>query len=285
MTHVIREPADFRPACDKARAAGHRVGLVPTMGALHAGHLSLIEEAKRRADFVVVTIFVNPLQFAEGEDLDRYPRTMQSDLARCRQLGVDLVFAPDPEAMYPAGFETLVSLKETTRPLEGVFRPTHFDGVTTVVTKLFNLTGPCVAVFGRKDYQQWKILSRLARDLDMPINVVGSPIIREDDGIALSSRNRYLSPAERQRALAIVTGLRAAFDAWETGERNPGVLRETVAASVNERFDRVDYVAAVDPDTLGPVDGPSDRLLLAVAAHLGTTRLIDNVVLGEDPRP
>ena len=285
MTAVVREPADFRRACDEARDRGQRVGLVPTMGALHTGHLSLIDAANARADFLAVTIFVNPLQFGEGEDLDRYPRTMEADLEGCRARGVDVVFAPDPEAMYPEGFQTQVSLSEVTKPLEGEFRPGHFDGVTTVVTKLFNLTGPSVAVFGRKDYQQWKILSRLVHDLDMPIEVVGCAIIREADGLALSSRNRYLSDSERKRALGIVTGLRAAYDAWTHGERNPDALRALASAPVEARFDRIDYVAATDPETLGAPEDPDSRLLLAVAAHLATTRLIDNVVLGEDARP
>jgi len=285
MTTVVREPADFRQACDDARASSHRVGLVPTMGALHLGHLSLIDEAKKRADFIAATIFVNPLQFAPDEDLDRYPRTFESDLAGCRERGVDLVFAPEPESMYPAQFQTQVSVGELTKPLEGEFRPAHFDGVTTVVAKLFNLTGSCAAMFGRKDYQQWKILSRLALDLDMPIEVVGCPIVREPDGLALSSRNRYLSASERERALGIVSGLRRAYDAWTEGERNSDTLRSLAGEQVRSEFDSVDYVAAVDPETLVTAAEPPTRLLIAVAAHLGTTRLIDNVVLGEDPRP
>ena len=285
MTTVVREPADFRQACDDARASSHRVGLVPTMGALHLGHFSLIDEAKKRADFIAATIFVNPLQFAPDEDLDRYPRTFESDLAGCRERGVDLVFAPEPESMYPARFQTQVSVGELTKPLEGEFRPAHFDGVTTVVAKLFNLTGPCAAMFGRKDYQQWKILSRLALDLDMPIEVVGCPIVREPDGLALSSRNRYLSASERERALGIVSGLRRAYDAWTEGERNSDTLRSLAGEQVRSEFDSVDYVAAVDPETLVTAAEPPTRLLIAVAAHLGTTRLIDNVVLGEDPRP
>ena len=285
MTTVVREPADFRQACDDARASSHRVGLVPTMGALHLGHFSLIDEAKKRADFIAATIFVNPLQFAPDEDLDRYPRTFESDLAGCRERGVDLVFAPEPESMYPARFQTQVSVGELTKPLEGEFRPAHFDGVTTVVAKLFNLTGSCAAMFGRKDYQQWKILSRLALDLDMPIEVVGCPIVREPDGLALSSRNRYLSASERERALGIVSGLRRAYDAWTEGERNSDTLRSLAGEQVRSEFDSVDYVAAVDPETLVTAAEPPTRLLIAVAAHLGTTRLIDNVVLGEDPRP
>lgn len=285
MTRVVRMPADFRQACDDARRSGQTVGLVPTMGALHDGHLSLIDAAKARADFVAVTVFVNPLQFAEGEDLNRYPRTFDEDLAGCRARDVDLLFAPEPAAMYAEGFQTLVRVGEMTRPLEGKFRPSHFDGVTTVVTKLFNLTGPSVALFGRKDYQQWKILSRLARDLDIPVDVVGCPIVREVDGLALSSRNRYLGADERRRALGIVVGLRTAFDAWDQGERSPETLRSLAATPVEARFDRVDYVAVADPETLGPATTGASRLLLAVAAHLGTTRLIDNVVLGEDARP
>ena len=285
MSRVVRKPAEFRRACEDARAAQRRVGLVPTMGALHEGHFSLIEQAKSRADFIALTIFVNPLQFAPGEDLERYPRTFESDLAGCRERGVDLVFAPDPSSMYPEHFQTEVSVGEISKPLEGEFRPTHFDGVTTVVAKLFNLTGPCTAMFGRKDYQQWKVLYQMAADLDMPIEVVGCPIIREPDGLALSSRNRYLSPTDRERALAIVSGLRPAPDAWHKGERHVDALRALVAKPVEQAFDRVDYVAAVDPDTLSVPGESSDTLLIAVAAHLGATRLIENVVLGQDPCP
>jgi len=285
MTTRVREPADFRRACEDARAGSSKVGLVPTMGALHEGHFSLIDEAKQRADFVAVTIFVNPLQFGPGEDLDRYPRTLESDLAGCRERGVDLVFAPDPGSMYPAQFQTQVSIEELTKPLEGECRPAHFDGVTTVVAKLFNLAGPCAAMFGRKDYQQWKILSRMAHDLDMPIEVVGCPIVRELDGLALSSRNRYLSASERKRALGIASGLRRAHGAWCEGERSPDMLRSLAEEPVQLEFDRVDYVAAVDPETLVTSAESPSRLLIAVAAHLGATRLIDNVVVGEDPRP
>jgi len=285
MTTVVREPAEFRRACDDARRASRRIGLVPTMGALHAGHLSLIDEASRRADFLAVTIFVNPLQFAPGEDLQRYPKTLEDDLGGCRRRGVDVVFAPDTGAMYPEGFQTQVCVAGVTKPLEGVFRPSHFEGVTTVVAKLFNLAGPCAAVFGRKDYQQWKVLSRMVEDLDMPIEVIGCPIVREPDGLALSSRNRYLSTNDRHRALAVVAGLRAAHDAWEHGERKPAVLESAAAAPVAATFDRIDYVAAVDPETFEPPATSPERLLIAAAAHLGSTRLIDNVVLGEDERP
>jgi pantoate--beta-alanine ligase len=285
MTRVISEPAELRQACDEARRTGRQVGLVPTMGALHAGHHSLIDAATERAECLVVTLFVNPMQFAANEDLGRYPRTFDSDLRNCEQHGVDILFAPSPEAMYPAGFQSRVLVESLTQPLEGQFRPEHFAGVTTVVSKLFNLTGPCVAMFGRKDYQQWKVLERMARDLDMPVELVGCPIVREPDGLALSSRNRYLSEEERHRALGIVTGLRHAHDAWSAGERDRDALRTMAEAPVRERFDHIDYVAAVDPDSLEEPAEPGSRLLIAVAAHLGGTRLIDNVVLGEESRP
>jgi pantoate--beta-alanine ligase len=285
VTERIEHPGDFRESCERARAAGRRVGLVPTMGALHEGHLSLVEEARRRGcDHVALTIFVNPMQFGPHEDFDRYPRTLEDDLRACRAAGVDVVFAPPRDAMYPNGFSTQVSVEGVTAPLEGAFRPGHFAGVTTVVAKLFGLTGRSVAVFGRKDYQQWRTLERMARDLDMPVEVVGAPIVREEDGLALSSRNRYLDPAQRTRALGIVAGLRSASRAFREGERRSARLVELARAPVEAQFDRIDYVALADPDDLSPRSETSgERALLAVAAHLGSTRLIDNVVLGEDP--
>ncbi len=285
MTRLVHDPAEHRAACDDARARGLRVGLVPTMGALHAGHLSLVDEAKRRAGFVAATIFVNPLQFGPNEDLDRYPRTREADVALLRERGVDLVFAPAPSAMYPEGFQTEVAVSTLTERLDGVFRPGHFRGVTPVVAKLFNLTGPSVAVFGRKDYQQWRVLERMARDLDMPIDVVGMPTVREPDGLALSSRNRYLDAPSRERALAIARGLRVAHDAFVAGERDASKLAALARAPIERAFDRIDYVAACHPATLEPLDGVADEVVLLIAAHLGTTRLIDNCVLGRDPRP
>lgn len=287
QTELIHEPAAFRAACAAARRSGARLGLVPTMGALHEGHLALVQEARRRgAERVALTIFVNPLQFGPNEDFDRYPRTLDSDLERCREAGVDLVFAPERRAMYPDDFATSVRMTGITERLEGAHRPGHFDGVTTVVAKLFGLTGECVAVFGRKDYQQWRVLDRLARDLDLPVEVVGMPTVREPDGLALSSRNRYLSPEQRARALCIARGLRAAHHAFASGVRNSAALAARVRAEVEPAFDSVDYVAAADPDTLAEAPSlASDRLLLAVAARIGGTRLIDNTVLGEDTPP
>ncbi|MFO0697041.1 MAG: pantoate--beta-alanine ligase [Polyangiales bacterium] len=285
MTRVLHDPRELRATLDAARQRGARVGLVPTMGALHDGHLSLVSEAKRRADLVVLTIFVNPLQFGPNEDFSRYPRTLEADVARCREAGVDIVFAPDRESMYPPGFSTQVEVSGVTEVLEGVHRPGHFRGVATVVAKLFLLAGPCVAIFGRKDYQQYRVLSRMALDLDMPVEVVGMPTVREPDGLALSSRNRYLDPAARDKALAIARGLRAAHDAFVAGERDPAALGALVRGPIEAVFDRIDYVAVADPETLLPLERPSERVILLVAAFLGTTRLIDNLVLGEDPRP
>lgn len=282
---VVHTPGEFRRACSDARAAGHRVGLVPTMGALHDGHMQLVVEAKKRARFVALTIFVNPMQFGPNEDLARYPRTLEADLEKCRAHGVDLVFAPAPDAMYPPGFATKVEVTGLTDVLDGVFRPGHFAGVCTVVTKLFQLTGESVAVFGRKDYQQFRVLARMALDLDMPIDVVGIPTVREADGLALSSRNRYLADADRDRALAIARGLRAANAAFVSGERRASELERLVREPIEAAFDSIDYVSIADPDTLAPAIDGADRQMALVAARLGTTRLIDNLVFGEDAPP
>lgn len=286
MSRLVETRAQFRAACDALRERG-RLGLVPTMGALHDGHLALVAEARRRgAAAVALTIFVNPLQFGPNEDFERYPRTLERDLERCRQAGVDLVFAPSRAEMYPEGFQSKVSVGGLTRRLEGAHRPGHFDGVTTVVAKLFGLAGPCVACFGRKDYQQWKTIERMVRDLDMPVEVVGMPTVREPDGLAMSSRNAYLSPEQRARAVGIALGLRAAHAAFASGLRDPGALVETVAAQVRPRFDAIDYVDVSDPETLEPFPGAAGpQALVCVAARIGGTRLIDNTVLGRDDPP
>lgn len=280
MTLLVHDKSAFRNACEDARARGLRVGLVPTMGALHEGHLALTREAKARgATFRVATIFVNPSQFGPDEDFSRYPRTLEADIAKLRDEAVDLVFAPAPDAMYPEGFETHVEVENATLPFEGAHRPGHFRGVTTVVAKLFNLTGPCVAVFGRKDYQQWRVIERMVRDLDMPIEVVGHPIVRETDGLALSSRNRYLSDDERTRALALSTGLRAAKTAYDMGERRRDHLEATAREIVAQAFDVIDYVSVAHAESLAPLaEGDvGDNVVMLAAAHLGKTRLIDNL--------
>jgi pantoate--beta-alanine ligase len=285
---VITEPAALGARCDAARREGRTVALVPTMGALHEGHLALVDEAARHGDLVVVTIFVNPTQFGPGEDLDRYPRDLAGDLARLAPRGAHVVFAPAREAMYPPGHRTSVRVAGLTEGLCGAHRPGHFDGVATIVAKLFALAGPCAAVFGRKDYQQLRVIRRMAADLDLPVEIVGLPTVREPDGLALSSRNAFLSVDDRRRALSLAAGLAAAHRAWASGERSVGVLRRAAEAPVRRAADSVDYVAAADPDDLGTLDDgerAAGRLLIAVAARLGATRLIDNTVLGEDRPP
>jgi len=284
---VVHAPEAFRAACDKARAGGRRVALVPTMGALHAGHLALMEEARRRVGpdgLVAVSVFVNPTQFGPSEDFSRYPRELDADVARCAAAGVDLVFAPSPRGMYPDGDQTRVRVAGLAAPMCGVTRPMHFEGVATVVTKLLALAGPCVGVFGRKDYQQYRVISRLARDLFLPVEVVGLPTVREPDGLALSSRNRYLSPADRARAAAIPTALRAVRDRYARGERSVIALLDVVSQGLAGSVDSVDYIELRDASELTVPATPlsSDaRAVLAIAVKIGQTRLIDNTVLGE----
>ncbi len=283
---VLKSPLDLRKACDAARARGLDVGFVPTMGALHAGHLALVKEARRRASFVVCSIFVNPTQFGPNEDLARYPRDLEGDVRKLE--GVDVVFAPEPEAMYVAGERTRVRVDDLTTHLCGADRPGHFEGVTTVVAKLFSLVGRSVAVFGKKDFQQLAVIRRMALDLFFPVEVVGHPIVREPDGLAMSSRNAYLSPEERQRALGLSRGLAAAARAFEQGERRAGALRKLALGAVEPIATSVDYVTVADPDAIQPFPddvATPDRVLLAVACRVGATRLIDNIVLGEDPSP
>jgi pantoate--beta-alanine ligase len=283
---VLSRPAEVRASCDSARAFGRRVGLVPTMGALHRGHLALVSEAKRRAALVVVSIFVNPTQFGHNEDFARYPRDLAADVAKLTALGVDVVLAPEAKDIYPQGDDTRLHPGALAVPLEGAHRPGHFEGVATVVAKLFGIVGPCVAVFGRKDYQQLLVVRAMARDLFLPVEVVGHPIVREPDGLALSSRNAYLSPDERSRALAIVRGLDAAARRFARGERGARALERVAREPIEAVATSIDYVEARHADTLEPIEGDvADRAVLAVACRVGATRLIDNVVLGEDSPP
>jgi pantoate--beta-alanine ligase len=282
---VVRSVSELRTACDEARGKGKRVGLVPTMGALHAGHLALVGEARRKASLVVASIFVNPTQFAPGEDFTRYPRDLEGDARKLGAAGVELLFAPALEEMYPPGDDTRVHMGAIAGMLEGVHRPGHFDGVATVVAKLFAAVGACRAVFGRKDYQQLLVVRRMASDLLAPVEIVGHPIVREPDGLALSSRNAYLSAEERGRALAIVRGLDAAARRFAAGERNARVLERVARAPIEAVATSVDYVEARDADTLAPMAGVESRAVLVVACRVGTTRLIDNLVLGEDAPP
>lgn len=284
---IVRSVSDLRAACDEVRASGGRVGLVPTMGALHAGHLALVGEARRRATLVVTSIFVNPTQFGPGEDFTRYPRDLDGDVRQLGSAGVDLVFAPGLGDMYPPGDDTRVKVGAIARMLEGVHRPGHFDGVATVVAKLFAAAGACVAVFGQKDYQQLLVVRRMARDLLAPVEIVGHPIVREGDGLAMSSRNAYLSAEERGRALAIVRGLDAAARRFDEGEREARALERVARAPIEAAATSIDYVEARDAETLAPIAAveTGKRAVLVVACRVGTTRLIDNLVLGEDAPP
>jgi pantoate--beta-alanine ligase len=264
----------------KARTGG-QVALVPTMGALHEGHRSLIRLARSRADQVVVSIFVNPLQFGPGEDFSRYPRTFDTDLDVCRAEGVDVVFHPSAEEMYAPDRQVSVRSGQMGEIVEGAFRPGHFDGVLTVVLKLFNLVQPDVAIFGQKDAQQLALIRRMVADLDVPVEIVGAPTVREADGLALSSRNRYLSAEDRQVALALSRALRAG-EAQDT----PSAIRAAARAALDEAGQElaVDYLVLVDPRTFAEVgESYAGPAVLAVAAKVGATRLIDNVTLTLDP--
>lgn len=284
---VVRTPEEARAACDAARARGSRVGLVPTMGALHDGHLSLVREALRHSDFVMCSIFVNPTQFGPNEDFARYPRDLEGDVKKL--YGASLVFAPEPALMYPDGDQTRVRVGSIAEHLCGPHRPGHFEGVATVCSKLFAIAGRCTAVFGKKDYQQLAVLRRVAKDLFFPVELVGHPIVRENDGLAMSSRNAYLSGEERERALGLSRGLNAAARAFQAGERTAGALRGLALAEVEKVATSIDYVTVADADTLVPLDDArsvtahGDRAVLAIACRVGPTRLIDNLVLGEDP--
>ena len=264
----------------KARERGERVGFVPTMGYLHEGHLRLVDEARRRADLVVVSIFVNPLQFGPTEDLTRYPRDLDGDAAKAQARGVDLLFVPDGAEIYPEPPRIVVSARALAARWEGAARPGHFEGVLTVVAKLFNIVQPQVAVFGQKDIQQATLIRAMVRDLDMPVEIVVSPTVREPDGLAMSSRNSYLDAPSRERALALSESLRAVQDAHKAGERSAARLEAIARRHLAERgVTEVDYVAIADPRTLEPLAHATAGTIVALAAQVGPTRLIDNVIL------
>jgi pantoate--beta-alanine ligase len=274
--------ADLRRWVREQRAAGRRVALVPTMGYLHEGHLRLVDAARRRADAVVMSVYVNPLQFGPTEDLSRYPRDLPRDRALARGRGVDALFAPTDDVMYPPGSEIRVIPGPTADRWEGAARPGHFAGVLTVVAKLFHLVEPEVATFGRKDVQQAVLVRQMVRDLDWPLEIVVVPTVREPDGLALSSRNAYLGPTERGQAVVLSAALRAAYEAFAAGERQAAAL----AAIMRRRLDAepavaLQYLAIADPLTLSPVQTVEASTVVALAARVGRTRLIDNIILGE----
>jgi pantoate--beta-alanine ligase len=273
-------PAAMQAWADATRAAGERIALVPTMGALHAGHMALVAEARRRADRVVVSIFVNPIQFDRRDDFDRYPRTLAGDTAHCDREGVDAVYTPTAADMYPEGFQTAVEVGALTAPLCGRTRQGHFRGVTTVVAKLFHCVRPHVAVFGEKDYQQLAVVRRMTADLDFGIEIVGVPTVREGDGVALSSRNARLAPADREAARCIPRALGVAGAVVATGERRAAaVVGRAEAEIAREPRARLEYAELRDPRTLEEVSEVTAPALLAMAVWVGGVRLIDNRVL------
>lgn len=274
---------DMRAACRAVRRGSQRLGFVPTMGALHEGHLSLVRAAKTSCDVVAASIFVNPAQFGPNEDLAKYPRDFERDSDLLAKEGVELIFAPSVEEMYPPGAATWVTVEALSGKLDGHSRPGHFRGVTTVVAKLFHIVEPDAAFFGQKDAAQLAIIRRMVRDLNFPVETIACPIVREADGLAMSSRNAYLNSVQRQQALVLHRALLRVQKSWEAGERNAATLAATGREEVaREKAVRLDYFEIVDPDSLDPVEKAGRGTLVAVAAFVGTTRLIDNVLLAGD---
>jgi pantoate--beta-alanine ligase len=275
---VAKTIPSVRALVKTARGQDKKIGLVPTMGALHVGHVSLIEAAVQQTDFVVVSIFVNPTQFCPGEDLDKYPRPFEADLEICRQQGVDVVFAPTPEEMYASESLTWVTVEKLTEPLCGRFRPGHFRGVTTVCAKLFNIVQPDVAFFGQKDGQQAIVVKRMVADLNMPLKIVVCPTVREPDGLAVSSRNKYLNESQRKDATCIYKSLQTCRQMIEAGEKDAAkVVAEMRKILARIPSAQIEYVNLVDAETLEPVSRVAGPVLAAVAVKLGPARLIDNI--------
>jgi pantoate--beta-alanine ligase len=280
LMRTLRTGHAVRAWTRERRALGDRIGFVPTMGALHQGHVSLIRAAKRRTDVVAVSIFVNPMQFGPDEAFDRYPRSMSADLRLCRAEGVDVVYLPQARKLYASNFQTAVRVKQLTERYEGRSRPGHFEGVTTVVTKLFHLVAPDQAFFGQKDYQQAVVVKQMVRDLDFPIEVVVGPTVREPDGLALSSRNQFLSRPERQAAGVLFGALTEARRVLMSGERSAPKVRNAMIRLVSKQpFARLDYAAVADPVTLDELRVVEGGAVLLLAAWIGKTRLIDSIVV------
>ena len=277
---TIHDPSAVQRLCESLRGAGKTIGFVPTMGFLHEGHLSLMRRARAENGVLVVSIFVNPTQFGQGEDLDSYPRDLQGDIMRVEGVGGDLVFAPSADSIYPRGFCTIVEVAEITEGLCGASRPGHFRGVATVVAKLFNLIKPHRAYFGQKDYQQSVVIRRLVADLNFDLDVVVLPTVRDPDGLAMSSRNARLTPEQRKAALVLYRSLRHSEDLARAGETNAKAIRDEMRAMIEaEPLARIDYVALCDPETLGAIDRIEGPALAALAVRFGSTRLIDNILI------
>ncbi len=280
---LVRTVEEMKALSRRWREEGKTIGFVPTMGYLHEGHLSLVRRAREENDRVVVSIFVNPTQFGPNEDYNRYPRDLDRDMKLLEPIGVDAVFYPSVEEMYPEGYGTYVEVVGITDKLCGASRPGHFRGVCTVCTKLFNIVMPHRAYFGKKDFQQYVVIKNMVRDLNMDIEIVPMPIVREPDGLAMSSRNTYLSPEERQAATCLYRSLKRAVELFESGERDASKIREEVVRIIEaEPLARIDYVEVVDPETFEPVERVEKGTLVALAVFVGPARLIDNVQLGVD---
>jgi pantoate--beta-alanine ligase len=282
---VIERAEEMQRRSEELRLSGKTLAFVPTMGFFHEGHLELMRVARKHADVVLISIFVNPTQFGPSEDFEAYPRDMEGDLAKARDVGVDVAFTPSVEDMYPEGSETTVAVGKLTKHLCGLSRPGHFDGVTTVVAKLFNITKPHIAVFGQKDYQQLTVIARMVKDLNMDIQIVGVPTYREPDGLAMSSRNSYLSAEERKSALSLKKSMDLASGMFEQGERDAGRVKAGIEKLIlSHPYTKIDYISLCHPVTLEDVDVLGDEALLALAVRVGRTRLIDNCLLDKSAR-
>jgi pantoate--beta-alanine ligase len=279
---VVEKIDAIQRKCESLRIEGKVLGFVPTMGFFHEGHLELMRVARRHSDVVIISIFVNPMQFGPAEDFESYPRDISGDLEKAKRVGVDLAFLPSVEEIYPEGFQTKVSLGKVTEHLCGLARPAHFDGVTTVVAKLFNITKAHLAIFGQKDYQQVTVISRMVQDLNMDIKIVGVPTVREPDGLAMSSRNTYLNPEERKSALCLKKSLDLARTMVAGGETSTARVKKALEKMIlNHPFTVIDYINLCDPATLEDVETVKEEVLLALAVKVGKTRLIDNGLLSE----
>lgn len=282
---IIRDISEMQSMAEETRLAGKRIALVPTMGALHQGHLNLMDYARERSDLLVVSIFVNPLQFGPKEDFEKYPRDLERDGRMTEKRGVDIIFSPEPKAFYPDFFQTYVDVEKVTQGLCGASRPGHFRGVTTVVCKLFHIVKPHLAVFGRKDYQQLITIQQMAEDLNMDVEVVGRPTVRESDGLAMSSRNAYLSPEERTSARSLSLAMKEAQALFAEGQRKGEVLLTRIVGLINQHpHTRIDYAKICHPRTLEELRVIKERGVLALAVWVGATRLIDNCLLEEEKK-
>ncbi|WAC08824.1 MAG: pantoate--beta-alanine ligase [Thermodesulfobacteriota bacterium] len=278
--NTIRSVSDMQQWACATREAGRRIAFVPTMGFLHEGHLALMREGKGRGDYLVVSIFVNPTQFGAGEDYQDYPRDLEGDTEKVSSVGGDIIFAPSAKEMYPSGYQTFVAVEKVTQNLCGASRPAHFQGVTTVVAKLFNIVKPQVAIFGEKDYQQLVTIRQMTRDLNFDIEIIGMPTIREEDGLAMSSRNKYLSSEERKQALCLFNALNQVEKLFQGGEKNPKKLIDRAAEIIRvQPAADIDYVKVCHPETIEDLERIDDKALMALAVKIGKTRLIDNRVL------